>query len=118
MLKSLQKAVNPIYPEVDRINGISGVAVASVRVGKSGACQSIAVLEAPSPAISQAIVEAIRAWQFKPWWPADYVMESTITLYFVHRGNEFVVLTPRGAGYIGPHGRETKPKDTLVADWR
>ncbi len=56
--------VNPVYPEVARASGISGVVVLEALIGRDGVVQTAGVVESPHPALLQAALEAVRQWEF------------------------------------------------------
>lgn len=59
-------SVVPTYPANAARAHQSGIAVAEVRVDETGKISSVELLEAASPTIGEALLEAINQWQFKP----------------------------------------------------
>jgi TonB family protein len=56
----------PEYPQGAQARGVTGVVVAEVEVGVSGAVSQVTVLQAPSDDIKDAVGEALKKWRFKP----------------------------------------------------
>lgn len=85
MRKSAEKTVMPVYPEDALKNAQQGVAVVEAQYNGKGEVTDAVVLEAPSPAIGQAVVEAARQWKFKPSTLAGkpISIRGKLTFYFV-----------------------------------
>jgi TonB family protein len=85
MRKSALKTVMPAYPEDALKRAQQGVAVAETQYDGRGVVTDASVLEAPSPGIGQAVVEAIRQWKFKPSTldGKPISVRGKLTFYFV-----------------------------------
>lgn len=64
--------VAPIYPTEAKQAGIQGLVVLGAVIGKDGTVQSLKVLNSPSPALSQAAMDAVKQWKYRP-----YVLNGT-----------------------------------------
>ncbi|HXC01166.1 MAG TPA: energy transducer TonB [Opitutaceae bacterium] len=60
------RMVNPIYPIVERKNGIVGVVTVRFFVDTDGNVVSPVVMKSPNPRLSQAVMDAITQWKFIP----------------------------------------------------
>jgi TonB family protein len=57
---------NPVYPEAARRARIQGVVVLECTIGKSGGVNEVKVLRGLPLGLTEAAVDAVRKWQFKP----------------------------------------------------
>lgn len=64
--------VVPSYPMEAKQAGIQGLVVLAVVIGKDGNIQSLKVLDSPSPILSQAAMDAVKQWKYRP-----YVLNGT-----------------------------------------
>ena len=64
--KSATHVVMPLYPPEAVANGIQGVSVAVVRIGRDGKVVQIRILESPDDAIAAAVRGAVQQWGFAP----------------------------------------------------
>jgi len=58
--------VNPLYPEEARVQHISGIVVLATVIDHTGAVRDIRVLQGLPHGLSEAAVEAVKQWVFKP----------------------------------------------------
>jgi TonB family protein len=58
--------VNAVYPPSERRAHSSGTVEIYVLVASDGSVQNLKVLEAPSPALADAAVAAVRQWRYEP----------------------------------------------------
>ncbi len=65
MRKSAEKTVMPVYPRETIKKEQQGIAVVEAQYNGKGEVTDAVVVEAPSPGIGQAVVEAVRQWKFK-----------------------------------------------------
>lgn len=74
--------VNPMYPESARRDGIAGIVIVEVLIGKDGRVKDAAVRKGLPDGLSEAAVDAVRQWEFKPATrngePVDVVFNLTI----------------------------------------
>lgn len=66
MRKSAEKTVMPVYPKETVKQEQQGIAVIEAQYNGKGEVTDAVVLEAPSPSLGQAVVDAARQWKFKP----------------------------------------------------
>jgi TonB family protein len=64
--------VPPSYPVEAKQAGVQGLVILAAVVGKDGSIQSLKVLNSPSPVLSQAAMDAVRQWKYRP-----YVLNGT-----------------------------------------
>lgn len=57
----------PSYPVEAKQAGIQGLVVLAAVIGKDGTIQSLKVLNSPSPALSQAAMDAVKQWKYRPF---------------------------------------------------
>jgi TonB family protein len=76
------KRVDPQYTEQARLDRISGIAIVEVRVGKDGQVKDAIVLKPLPGGLSEAALDAVRQWQFKPGTldsePVDVIFSLTV----------------------------------------
>jgi hypothetical protein len=65
MRKSAEKTVMPVYPKEAIKSAQQGIAVIEAQYNGKGEIVDTAVLEAPSPIIGQAVIDAVKQWKFK-----------------------------------------------------
>ena len=65
MTRKVKTQVSPIYPELARRMGITGVVKIEVRVDKSGNVKD-AKLVGGHPLLANAALEAIKKWKYEP----------------------------------------------------
>jgi len=59
--------VKPQYPSQARQAHIQGTVVLQAVIGKDGSVQSVKAIRGPSPMLTQAAVEAVKQWKYKPY---------------------------------------------------
>jgi len=59
--------VAPSYPVEAKQAGVQGLVVLAAVIGKDGNIQSLKVLNSPSPALSQAAMDAVKQWKYRPF---------------------------------------------------
>lgn len=101
-LKSVVTKVRPEYPPEDIQSGVTGVVVVEIQLSSDGRVFRTQVLEAPSSSIAVAANKALEQWKFRPWWPANYIMASTVTMYFTKEDQQFRVRFPEEAHPLEP----------------
>jgi TonB family protein len=62
----LVSKVNPVYPEMARRAGVSGTVVLEVTIDEAGRVTEVAVVRGLPLGVSEAAVEAVRRWQYRP----------------------------------------------------
>ena len=62
----LVNRVQPAYPEEARKNGVQGNVILSAVVDEKGAVSKVEAVESPDPSLTQAAIEAVRKWTYKP----------------------------------------------------
>jgi TonB family protein len=75
--------VGPTYPLLAKQMKVQGSVVLQARIGKDGDIQDLQVLKGPE-ILSDAAVEAVKQWRFKPHLEAEQRVETDarITVYF------------------------------------
>jgi protein TonB len=66
VLPVIDKKVEAVYPAYARQHKISGKVVLVVTVMKDGSVHFVRVLNSTDPSLSDAAVEAVRQWTYKP----------------------------------------------------
>ncbi len=81
--KAVEKIL-PVYPETSMRERVTGVGVASLRIGKDGRVDSVEILESPDAATGQSIREAVSKWVFEPTTIRGQPVEvvGKLTFYF------------------------------------
>jgi protein TonB len=76
--------VKPSYPLLARQMKVQGSVVLQARIGKDGNIQNLQVLKGPE-ILSNAALDAVRQWRFKPQYQAGQAVESDtrITVDFI-----------------------------------
>ena len=64
----LIKRVEPVYPEVARRARVDGVVILNVRTDENGLVDQIKVTNSKDPLLNRAAVEAVRQWQYQPFF--------------------------------------------------
>lgn len=85
MRKSASKTVMPSYPEEALKKREQGVSVVDVEYDSKGDVVNIAVLEAPSKSIGEAVIVALKQWKFVPSKKQDGTpvsIRGKLTFYF------------------------------------
>ncbi len=59
--------VAPSYPTEAKQAGVQGLVVLAAVIGKDGNIQNLRVLNSPSPLLSQAALDAVRQWKYRPY---------------------------------------------------
>lgn len=94
-----KKVVVPGYPEASKKRGAAGRAVAQLEVDKEGRITSAYMLEAPDEEIKQAMLDAVRRWEFNPAFTGDerrpVRLRGKLTFYFVIDGQGARVQSPK-----------------------
>jgi protein TonB len=62
----LLKKVEPVYPHIATVAGISGTVKLQAIIGKDGAIEDLNVV-AGHPLLAEAALEAVRQWRYKPY---------------------------------------------------
>ncbi|HET7871663.1 MAG TPA: energy transducer TonB [Terriglobales bacterium] len=62
----LAKRVEPVYPQIARVAGISGLVKLHAIIAKDGTIQSLSVISG-HPLLARAAVEAVEQWQYRPY---------------------------------------------------
>jgi TonB family protein len=80
----LLEKVNPVYPEELKKAKVSGTVILEVKIDKQGKPVTIKAIESPAPELSQAAIDAVKQWKWKPAVMKGKVVEvtSTITVRF------------------------------------
>jgi TonB family protein len=83
---TLISKVNPTYPEEARKKKITGIVRVEALIRKDGTIGEVKVLESPDESLSEAAVQAVRQWRYKP--PVDaagvpHDIRYTVTIRFV-----------------------------------
>jgi protein TonB len=78
------RQVKPVYPHTALITHTEGIVVLRAIVGKDGTVQDLRVISG-SPLLVSSAVDAVRQWQFKPYFlnglPIE--VETQVTVNFV-----------------------------------
>lgn len=94
-----KRSVLPDYPEASKKRGTAGRAVAQLDVDKEGRITSAFVLEAPDEEVKQAVLDAVRRWEFNSAFTGDerkpVRIRGKLTFYFVIDGQGARVQNPR-----------------------
>lgn len=79
----LIKRVDPIYPHMAQLAGVSGLVKLHAIIAKDGSIQSLGVISG-HPLLAPAAVEAVRQWQYRPYRLNDEIVEveTFITVNF------------------------------------
>jgi TonB family protein len=76
------RKANPFYPDSARRNNVMGIVILEVLVGKDGRVKETAVRKGLPEGLSQAAIDAVRQWEFKPGTlngePVDVIFNLTI----------------------------------------
>ena len=59
--------VAPSYPSEAKQAGVEGLVVFAAVIGKDGNIQNLRVLNSPSPLLSQAAIDAVKQWKYRPY---------------------------------------------------
>jgi TonB family protein len=83
----LQKT-QPIYPAFSKSNREQGTVVLAAVIGVDGNIHNLEVLTSPSPNLSEAALDAVKTWKYKPYLlngvPVE--VETTINVIFSFGG--------------------------------
>ena len=81
---AIVKKTPPKYPDSARQNHISGTVVLNAIIGRDGKIRDLELLTAPDGSLATASMEAVKTWQYKPYFvdgkPTE--VETTITVNF------------------------------------
>jgi TonB family protein len=76
--------VPPQYPAEAKQARLQGPVVLAAVIGKDGAVQNLRVLNSPSPSLSQAAMDAVQQWKYRPYilngTPVE--VDTTVTINF------------------------------------
>jgi protein TonB len=79
--------VEPVYPRIAQLSGISGVVKLHAIIGKDGSIQSLSLISG-SPILAAAALEAVAQWRYRPYLlngePVE--VETLITVNFRKAG--------------------------------
>lgn len=64
--KNLETKVNPTYPPSAKAAGIQGTVVLDATITKEGVPVDLRVVSSPSDDLTQASLDAVRQWRYKP----------------------------------------------------
>jgi len=62
----LVKRVDPLYPQIAKVAGISGLVKLHAIIAKDGSIQSLSVISG-HPLLARAAMEAVEQWQYRPY---------------------------------------------------
>lgn len=63
----LLSKVQPVYPAEAKASRLQGSVVMHAIIGKDGNIQSADVISSPSPLLSQAAIDAVKQWRYRPY---------------------------------------------------
>jgi TonB family protein len=97
MRKSAEKTVMPVYPKEAIKGEQQGIAVIEAQYNGEGEVTDTTVLEAPSPSIGQAVIDAVKQWKFKPSSldGKPISIRGKLTFYFVIKDKKGWVENPK-----------------------
>ncbi len=76
--------VQPIYPLEAKVARVQGMVVMKALIGTDGTIKSLSVIDSPSPLLSQAAMDAVKQWTYRPYilngTPVD--VDTQITVNF------------------------------------
>ena len=83
--RSANKKVTPAYPEAARRKRIKGTAVVELQYNGKGEVTDAKILESPDAATGQAVIDAVKQWQFTPSQleGKPISVRGKLTFYFV-----------------------------------
>lgn len=58
---------DPLYPQAAKQNRERGVVILGATINEQGLIQNAKILEAPTPTLGNASLEAIRTWKYQPY---------------------------------------------------
>ncbi|MEA2337029.1 MAG: hypothetical protein QOE82_1036, partial [Thermoanaerobaculia bacterium] len=74
--------VDPIYPEEARRERISGIVIIETVIDRNGVVKDVTVLKPLPAGLSEAAVDAVKQWTFKPGTldgqPVDVIFNLTV----------------------------------------
>jgi TonB family protein len=74
------EGVPPIFPEIARQQHQGGTVYLHVIIGKEGTVTKIGIIDAPSQALGDAAMDAVRRWKYTPWLLNGEPTEVTSTV--------------------------------------
>jgi len=74
------KKVDPVYPEVARKAGVTGAVILEVTTDKKGNVEKVVVLKSQSSMLNQAAVDAVKQWEFEPFYSKGEPVYSVFTI--------------------------------------
>lgn len=80
---TLMKKVIPIYPWQSKTAGVQGVVVLDAEIGTDGKVRDIEVLAAPSADLAQSAVDAVKLWEYKPYFLNGKAVEVETTIHVI-----------------------------------
>lgn len=91
------RVVMPDYPKESQKRGAKGIAVVQLEINEEGSVTESEVLEAPDTAIKEAVISAVKQWQFKPATANGVAtrIRSKLTFYYVIDGRNARVENPK-----------------------
>lgn len=84
----LVSKVDPVYPDVARRSGVEGTVVLDVMIGEDGRVIDVAVVRGLPLGVSEAAVDAVRRWKYRPARGRDGPVASHKTVTIVFQLNE------------------------------
>ena len=103
-------SVMPSYPASSLAAGTSGVAVAAILTSTTaGGAPTVEILEAPDPAIADAVRAALAKWTFAVF---QYPMQGKLTFYFRIEQGKGRVVNPQDL----PGGPVVRPRPTYTPE--
>ena len=77
---NLINPVKPVYPAAMKSAGVQGTVSLQAVLGKDGTLANIKVISSPDPALTQAALDAVQHWQYKPTTLNGEPVETTTSI--------------------------------------
>jgi len=86
----LIKRVNPVYPEMARVEKVEGVVILGARIDEVGLVQSVMVYKSKTPLLNKAAIDAVRQWRYDPLYIKEKAVPAvfTVTVRFMLQGSK------------------------------